>query len=98
MKSAARGKNISDVEVLNISKFGIWLLADGVEIFASYEEFPWFRKAVIDDILNVCCPHPGHLYWPKLDIDLSIESLVSPEKFPLIAKKRRLRKISNLNR
>jgi len=31
-------------------------------------------------------PHPGHLYWPQLDVDLAIESLEAPEKFPLVAK------------
>jgi len=26
-----------------------------------------------------------HLYWPDLDIDLTVESIEHPEKFPLIA-------------
>jgi hypothetical protein len=25
---------------------------------------------------------PGHLYWPDLDIDLEIESIEYPERFP----------------
>jgi hypothetical protein len=27
-----------------------------------------------------------HLHWPDLDIDLAVESIEHPERFPLIAK------------
>jgi hypothetical protein len=30
--------------------------------------------------------HPDHLYWPDLDIDLSLESIRHPENFPLISR------------
>ena len=86
-RSVVRGKPTSDVEVLNVSAFGIWLLARGKEYFAPYKEFPWFKDATIGDILGVEMPHEGHLYWPKLDVDLAIASLEAPEKFPLMAKK-----------
>ena len=85
MKSASRGKNTSKVEILNISSFGIWVLAEEREYFASYLDFPWFKSATIGGILNVEMPHSGHLYWPELDVDLSVESLVSPENFPLVS-------------
>ncbi len=85
-KSASRGKSTSVVEVLNISAWGIWILVEDVEYFISFEEFPWFAEAKIADILLVSYPHSGHLYWAKLDIDLALDSLVDPEKFPLKAK------------
>jgi hypothetical protein len=28
---------------------------------------------------------PEHLYWPDLDIDLSVESIEHPERFPLVS-------------
>ena len=31
-------------------------------------------------------PQPGHLYWPELDVDLSVESIEHPERYPLKAK------------
>jgi hypothetical protein len=31
-------------------------------------------------------PTPDHLYWPDLDVDLSVESIRHPERFPLRAK------------
>ncbi len=89
MKSSARGKRTSVVEILNISALGIWLLVEDREYFAGYDDFPWFQEAKIADILAVQMPHSGHLYWPSLDVDLNVESLEQPEKFPLIAKKLR---------
>ena len=86
MRSVARGKNTSGVEVQNVSAFGVWLLVGDKELFASYADFPWFKDATIGQVLDVDQPHPGHLYWPQLDVDLAIESLEAPEKFPLVAK------------
>ena len=31
-------------------------------------------------------PTADHLYWPELDIDLSVGSIRNPEKFPLLSK------------
>lgn len=44
MKSSALGNNISDCEVTHISSHGIWLFAQGEELFMSYEDFPWFAR------------------------------------------------------
>lgn len=85
-KSLKRGKNISAAEILNVSEFGIWMLVKEREYFLSFKEFPWFEKASIKDIYDFEFLHDRHLYWPKLDIDLSLESLSAPEKFPLKAR------------
>ncbi len=86
MKSLKHGKNISDAEIQNVSEFGIWMLVDGQEYFLNYKEFPWFQKASVKEIYNFEYLHSRHLHWPDLDIDLAVESLKSPEKFPLKAK------------
>ena len=86
MKSAAPGKSTSEVEVTNISKHGFWLLLDGRELFLPFEEFPWFRNVPVGKLLNVELPHPRHLYWPDLDVDLAVESIEHPERFPLVSK------------
>jgi hypothetical protein len=86
MKSAARGKPTSAVEVTNVSKHGFWLLLEERERFLSFENFPWFREATISQLCNVELPHPHHLYWPDLDVDLAVASIDSPEKFPLVSK------------
>jgi hypothetical protein len=86
MKSAKPGKNTSAVEVISISRFGFWLLVRGKEHFVAFELFPWFREAPVDQLLNVSLPSPHHLYWPELDIDLALDSLDHPERFPLVSK------------
>jgi hypothetical protein len=85
-RSEATGKNISAVEITHISSQGVWLLAQDAELFMSYEDFPWFKDAPVGKILNVQQPHPGHFYWPDLDVDLTAEIIEHPERFPLKAK------------
>ena len=36
-----------------------------------------------------------HLYWPGLDVDVAVESIRHPEKFPLISKELRRTKRTN---
>jgi hypothetical protein len=86
MASATLGADISQVEVTHVSKHGFWLLLDDEELFLPFTEFPWFKDASIGTLLNVERPRPHHLYWPDLDVDLAVESIRHPERFPLIAK------------
>lgn len=91
MKSAALGTNTSNTtqtlfaEVTNVSQHGFWVLLDDEELFLSFVDFPWFRDEAIGKILHVELPSPNHLYWPDLDIDLAVESIRDPERFPLIS-------------
>jgi hypothetical protein len=50
-----------------------------------FTSFPWFRGATIEQLCLVEWPTPNHLYWPSLDIDLSVESIRNPSAFPLVA-------------
>ncbi|MBT0652448.1 DUF6429 family protein [Geomobilimonas luticola] len=83
MTFAARGAGTSVVEVTNISQHGFWLLIDDQEVFLPFETFPWFKDAPVGKILHVELPSAHHLYWPDLDIDLEIESVYHPERYPL---------------
>lgn len=85
MKSARRGRSISAVEVGNLSPHGFWLLIEDRERFVSFKEFPWFRDATIAALTNVELPAPHHLYWPDLDIDLGVDSLDHPQRYPLVS-------------
>ena len=86
MKSAARGKPTSAVEVTNLSKRGFWILVQDRELFAPFKAFPWFKHASVGHILNVEMPGPNHLYWPDLDVDLAVESIEDPAAFPLVSR------------
>jgi len=87
MNSQPHGKHTLAVEVTNVSSHGIWLLTGDMEFFISFDNFPWFMDVPIGKILNVKEPTPGHFYWPELDVDLGIESIEHPERFPLKSKK-----------
>ena len=84
MNCSTLGASTSPAEVTNIDHFGFWLLVENKEYFLPYEDFPWFRGATVDQILNVQLLFGDHLSWPDLDVDLCLETLQSPESFPLI--------------
>lgn len=86
MNSLMHGKNTLTTEVSNISAFGVWVLSGQKELFMSYEDFPWFKDQPVKSILNVEEQIEGHLYWPDIDVDLTIEMIEHPDRFPLKAK------------
>lgn len=85
MRSAPPGPSTSPVEVTNVSPHGFWLFVGDRELFVPFKEFPWFREASVREITNVQLPSPHHLYWPDLDVDLAVESIEHPEKYPLVS-------------
>lgn len=86
MSSSTHGIRTSETEITHISSHGVWLLSNGRELFLAYDDFPWFKDAAVGKIIDVQEVSPGHFFWPQLDIDLGIESIENPEKFPLKAK------------
>ena len=80
------GASTSAIEVSLISNKGFWLLVEDEELFVPYSEFPWFTHATIEQIVLIERPTKNHLYWPLLDIDLSLESIRDPDRFPLISR------------
>ena len=80
------GTATSEAEVTHVSTHGFWFILRGEELLVPYAEFPWFKKATIEQLTNVEWPSENHLYWPQLDIDLSVDSIRDPTAFPLLAK------------
>jgi hypothetical protein len=86
MKSSRRGSGTSRIEITNVSREGFSLLIGRKKRFVRFEDFPWFRDASIAQITNVTLPSPHHLHWPDLDVDLAVESLDHPERYPLVSR------------
>ena len=80
------GTRTSDVEVVQLTPFGLWLAWEDTELFLSHDEFPWFRKATVDKVFDVELVADGHFYWPQLDVDLDVDRIRHPDRFPLVAK------------
>ena len=85
-KSEKPGAAISGPEVTEVTPAGFRLILAGRERFLSFRDFPWFEKAPVRKIRNVRQIGADHLYWPQLDIDLSVESIDDPLRFPLVWK------------
>lgn len=73
-------------EVTNVSPRCFWLLLGDEEIAVPFSDFPWFKKATIEQLSDVQRPTEDHLYWPQLDVDLSVGSIRRPESFPLVSR------------
>jgi hypothetical protein len=88
MKSLKPGKSTSAPEISHISLWGVWVLFEDNEYFLNYKEFPWFRSARVEQIHHVKREGRRHLHWPDLDIDLDLDRIREPEKFPLVTRLR----------
>lgn len=89
----------TQVSVLMINDKGIMLSVKGNDYFISYNRIPWMKNACISDALDVQMSGRNAIEWPKLDVDLEIESLKHPERYPLIMKKMKWKfyRVSNKN-
>ena len=84
MNSAKLGKSTSKAEVTQVSLHGLWVLVDEREYFLDFDEYPWFAKGSIADVTKVQLLHGHHLRWPDLDVDIELESLAYPDRYPLV--------------
>lgn len=86
MTSEKPGPATLPAEVGRIGPDGFTLHIDDVSIFVRFDDFPWFRNAPAKEIRAVSRPSPEHLWWESLDIDLTLDSLRHPERYPLVAR------------
>ncbi len=77
-------------DVLMINDRGIMLSVQGEDYFLSYNRVPWMRDATINEVLDVRMSGKNAIEWPKLDVDLEVDSLRHPERYPLIIKRNEL--------
>ncbi len=87
MPSLKSGKSTSrspGVSVENVTRWGVWIYVKGREYFLDYKHFPWFRDATIAQIHDVRLVRRLYLRWPQLDVDLELNCLEHPERYPLI--------------
>ena len=61
---------------------GMAVLVKGKEFFLRYTDFPWFEYCEIRELRDVTADRWG-VYWNAIGIDLPIEALEAPGKFPV---------------
>jgi hypothetical protein len=74
------------MEITRITLQGFWLLVNDKEYFLPFEPFPWFKEKSAREISNVQLFGKDHLYWEDLDVDLTLDMIEHPQKYPLRAK------------
>ena len=85
--SSNNNSKLTSVAVLMINSQGMMLSVQGQDYFVSYNRVPWLRDARVSSVLNVRMSGSRAIEWPELDVDLEIESLKHPERYPLVMKR-----------
>ena len=80
--------------VLMINDRGIMISVQGQDYFLSYNRVPWMKDATINEVLDVRMSGKNAIEWPKLDVDLEVDSLRHPERYPLLIKRSELDYVS----
>ena len=70
-----------------INADGMMLSVLGRDYFVSFNRVPWLRDARVSSVLNVRMSGANAIEWPELDVDLEIDSLKHPERYPLLMKR-----------
>ena len=86
--------NSTLADVLMINDRGIMISVQGQDYFLSYNRVPWMRDATINEVLDVRMSGKNAIEWPKLDVDLEVDSLRHPERYPLLIKRNELDYVS----
>lgn len=79
--------NSTSADVLMINDRGIMISVMGQDYFLSYNRVPWMRDATINEVLDVRMNGKNAIVWPKLEVDLEVDSLRHPERYPLLIKR-----------
>lgn len=79
------GKNLkNEAEVKMASPEGLYLSIEGRGYFAAFKDHPYLAELPLSQIFEVeYCGH-GHIRWEAGDIDLHVDILENPEKYPII--------------
>lgn len=80
------GASTSVIKVLELNMHGGVLQIGGDVLPFAFVDFPWFRGLSAVQIEDVRLSGGDHLYWPALDVDLTLASIRNPADFPLIAR------------
>lgn len=83
-------KHSTLADVLMINDKGIMLSVQGQDYFLSYNRVPWMRNATINEVLDVRMSGKNAIEWPKLEVDLEVDSLKHPESYLLLIKRNEL--------
>lgn len=82
-KSTSPDSTTTQAQVTSIEQDGFWLLTEEGEFFVPFEGYPAFRGAKVEQIFHFEADADA-FYWPELDVDIELDALKHPERYPLI--------------
>ena len=82
-KNTSPNNALEQAQITNIERDGFWLLTEEGDFFVPFERYPKFRKATVEQSFHFEQDRDA-FYWPELDIDIELEALKHPERYPLI--------------
>ena len=86
-RSVENNTNATSASVLMINNQGIMISVAGNDYFLSYNRVPWLKDATVRNILNIKMLGNNAVEWPDLDVDLEVDSLKHPERYPLVMRR-----------
>lgn len=86
MASSPPGNATLANSVTHITQHGFWLLVENAEYFVPFSNYAAFQHATVAQIYAMRQVGPTQFHWPELDIDIELEALEQPERFPLTFK------------
>lgn len=76
----------SVAEVTSITRHGFWLELRGEEeVYMPFVEFPRFEHATVAQLCKVQWVSSENLYWPALDLDLTLAAIRDPNGYPQLS-------------
>jgi len=82
-KSTSPNNVFTQAQITSIEQDGFWLLTEEGEFFVSFERYPAFHQARVEQIFQFE-QDADAFYWSELDIDIELDALKHPERYPLI--------------
>jgi hypothetical protein len=77
---------VARAEITTIDQQGFWLRCRREELYLPFAMFPWFEHATVAQLCRVECFGDTCLYWPGLDLELSVDSIrlsmANPQRNP----------------
>ncbi len=73
----------TDSQITSIEDDGFWLLVKNKEFFVPFDRYPDFKNATVQQIFDFE-DDGDEFHWHSLDIDIELDALSHPERFPLI--------------
>ena len=75
---------LPDCPVTAVEPQGLWLRVGEEEYFVPFADYPQFQRASLEHVFAATIIGPGQLRWAALDVDIELEALVAPERYPLV--------------